>query len=70
MRLVSAFLPGLGDGVTYFVSLVVVLGVVFEDLGPLLVVKGADQLLDSDLSVGGPPLFAVDEPGDCQYTLR
>jgi hypothetical protein len=53
---------------TYLVSLVVVLGVELEHLGPLLVVEGADQLLDADASVLAPPLLAVDEPRSGQST--
>ena len=49
-------------GSAYLVGLVVVLRVVFKHLRLLLVVKGADQLLDADASVLGPPFLAVDEP--------
>ena len=55
---------------TYLVRLVVVLGVELEDLGSLLVVKGADELLNADASILGPPLLAVNEPGDCQHTFQ
>jgi len=41
---------------------VVVLGVVLENLGPLLVVKSAYEFLDAYASVLGPPLLAVDKP--------
>jgi hypothetical protein len=51
---------------TYLVRLVVVLRVVFEDFGSLRVVKSADQLLNTDASVLGPPLLAVNEPIGCQ----
>jgi hypothetical protein len=40
----------------------VVLWVVLENLGFLLVVESAHQLLDTDTSVISPPLLAVDEP--------
>jgi hypothetical protein len=56
----------LREAETYLVGLVVVLGVELEHLGPLLVVEGADQLLDADASVLAPPLLAVDEPENCQ----
>lgn len=47
---------------TYLVSLVVELCIVFEHLGPLLVVEGAHQLIDSNVGVRAPPLFGVLEP--------
>jgi hypothetical protein len=50
------------SGETYLVRLVVVLRVVLEDLGPLLVVKGADELFDAHIRIRCPPLFRVDEP--------
>jgi hypothetical protein len=53
----------------YLVGLVVVLWVVLKDLGPLLVVKGAHQLLYAHASVLGPPLFAVHEPGAVSIAL-
>jgi hypothetical protein len=54
---------------TYLVGLVVVLWVVLKHLGSLLVVKSAHKLLDTDISVGSPPLLAVDEPARQSVTL-
>lgn len=51
-----------GGSSRYLVGFVVVLWVVLEDLGPLLVVEGTDQLLDADASVLVAPLLAVLEP--------
>ena len=48
---------------THLIGLVVVLGVVLEDLRPLRVLEGADQLLDAHIGVRCPPLLALDEPG-------
>jgi hypothetical protein len=50
------------ENLTYFVRLVVVLWVELEYLGPLLVVKSANQLLDAHATVVSPPLLAVDKP--------
>ena len=47
---------------TYLVGLVVVLGVVLENLGLLLVVECANELLYADASVCCPPLLALDKP--------
>lgn len=45
--------------VTHLVRFVVVLGVVFEDLGLLGVLESTDELISAELL---PPLLAVDEP--------
>lgn len=52
----------------YLVCLVVVLRVVLEDLWPLLVIKGAHQLLDAHVCIRCPPLLAVDEPAQLSIT--
>jgi hypothetical protein len=43
----------------YFIRLVVVLGVVFEDLGFLLVVEIADKVVEAKFFA---PFLAIDEP--------
>jgi len=44
----------------------IVLRIVLEHLRPLLVVKGAHQLLYADAGILSPPFLAVDEPVECQ----
>jgi hypothetical protein len=48
-------------GKGYLVGLVVVLGVVFEDLGLLGVLEVLDQVVKVDLL---PPALAINEPED------
>ena len=50
----------------YLVGLVVVLGVVLKHLRLLLVVEGADELLDADASICCPPLLTFGPPATCQ----
>jgi len=51
---------------THLVGLVVVLWVVLEDLGSLLVVEIANKVVYTAAELS-PPVFAVDEPGLCEY---
>ena len=48
----------------------VILRIVLEDLCSLLVLKGADKLLDAYTRVLFPPFFAIDEPVSGQFLSR
>lgn len=49
----------------------IVLRIVLKDLRPLLIVKGANELFDTDTPILLPPLFAVDEPTQTiNYTIQ
>ena len=47
---------------TYSVGLVIVLRIVFEDLGTLLVIECSHEVVHTSLEVFSP-FFAIDEPG-------
>jgi hypothetical protein len=52
---------------SYFVSFVVVLRIILEDLCSLIVLESTNKLLDADTRIFFPPFLAVDKPKFGQF---